>query len=255
MFLYTPVISILLILFAYYLYHKNHKANLYLSLYFITISFGLFIQLIFVNSTNAKLLAICYLNFSSIYLLPGPFLYFYVRGIVWDKPVQFRKDWIHFIPFLFFLVLVLPWIFTSYATKLSLMEEIIADRNLLLSNRQTGMPISIGMMYVLRPVFGLVYILYTLVSCIRYYNRDGMTEEMIRTRTPLSIYTLLIFQLIMFLLHFFNAAIMVNSGDVYSLIQRGAGSFIFITQALYFIIQVFFGTLLPFVMNGAGRNK
>jgi hypothetical protein len=248
MFVYAPLASIVLILIAYLLYYKNHRANIYLAQYFIVVSFGLFVQANLAASTDKNMLAFCYLNFASIYLLPGPLLYFYVRGRVWNQLFSIRKDFLHFIPFIFFLVITMPWIFTSYETKLAVMDRFLADRNQLLTYDAPLRVLSIGVMYVLRPAIGLLYVLCTLIVCIRYYNQ-GISDEMINTRMPLKMYTLLIFQLIMFTLYLFNSAVMVYNSDIYGVMQRGVGKFIFVTQVIYFLVQLCFGTMAAFVLN------
>ncbi len=94
-------------------------------------------------------------------LLLGPFLFFYIRGILTPK-TNFKKiDFLHFIPFLINLIAVIPYYFTSYSYKVTLAQKIIENVNLLLIFKVNSL-MSPSVNFILRPICFMVYIFYSL---------------------------------------------------------------------------------------------
>jgi len=74
-------------------------------------------------------IAVFYTNLAPLWYLPGPLLYFYVRGSILDTAVFRKWDYLHFIPFLVALVGVAPYLFSSFDYKLRVAEAIMANLN------------------------------------------------------------------------------------------------------------------------------
>jgi AraC-like DNA-binding protein len=74
-------------------------------------------------------IAVFYTNLAPLWYLPGPLLYFYVRGSILDTAVLRKWDYLHFIPFLVALVGVAPYLFSSFDYKLRVAEAIMANLN------------------------------------------------------------------------------------------------------------------------------
>lgn len=73
--------------------------------------------------------AVFYANLAPLWYLPGPFLYWYVRGNLEDR-IRFRKtDWLHLIPFAVSLIGILPYLWTPFRHKLETVDALFADPN------------------------------------------------------------------------------------------------------------------------------
>lgn len=77
-----------------------------------------------VNDFNEQLVAIFFNHFTPIFLIIGPFLYFYVRGVIKDDFIWKKTDLIHLIPATVQLILILPYTFGyTYEEKVNLMLD------------------------------------------------------------------------------------------------------------------------------------
>lgn len=74
--------------------------------------------------------AVFYANLAPIWYLPGPLLYWYVRGNLEDR-IEFRKsDWLHLIPFAVSLIGILPYLLTPFQHKLDTVDALFLDPNI-----------------------------------------------------------------------------------------------------------------------------
>jgi len=64
-------------------------------------------------------------------LLVGPFLYFYIRGVLNDQYNFKLKDGLHFIPAIIHLVGITPYLFTSFEYKENIAKQILGNLNVL----------------------------------------------------------------------------------------------------------------------------
>jgi hypothetical protein len=83
-------------------------------------------------SDNKYLGAIFMVHFQSIIVLTGPMLFFYVRGILKDDHKLYKKDWIHFMPLILYLINTSRYLFYSFDYKLSFAEKVIKSRMVML---------------------------------------------------------------------------------------------------------------------------
>jgi AraC-like DNA-binding protein len=107
------------------------------------------------------MVAILLVNFTPIFLLTGPMLFFYVRGVLRDDYKFEKFDWLHFIPAFILLINILPHLFSSYAFKLSFAERVLMNPAEILNNINLFVPSKFN--FFLRPIIGLIYI----GACIR----------------------------------------------------------------------------------------
>jgi AraC-like DNA-binding protein len=107
------------------------------------------------------MVAILLVNFTPIFLLTGPMLFFYVRGVLRDDYKFEKFDWLHFIPAFILLINILPHLFSSYAFKLSFAERVLMNPAEILNNINLFVPSRFN--FFLRPIIGLIYI----GACIR----------------------------------------------------------------------------------------
>lgn len=92
--------------------------------------------------------------------MAGPFLFFYVRGIVRDTYILKKTDFLHFIPAAVVFAGNIPYYLTPFSVKIELAEKILNDMDQL---KTVGVnvifPISFN--YVIRIVSLLTYSLYS----------------------------------------------------------------------------------------------
>jgi AraC-like DNA-binding protein len=109
-----------------------------------------------IYSGSKTMVAILLVNFTPIFLLTGPMLFFYVRGVLRDDYKFEKFDWLHFIPALILLINILPHLFSSYAFKLSFAERVLMNPAEILNNINLFVPSTYN--FFLRPIIGLIYV-------------------------------------------------------------------------------------------------
>lgn len=102
------------------------------------------------------MIAILLVNFTPLFLLAGPVLYFYVRGVLRDDYRFTKFDWIHFIPAFILLINILPHLFSSFEYKITFGERVLLNPSEILRNRNLFIPS--GVNFLLRPIIGLIYV-------------------------------------------------------------------------------------------------
>mgnify|MGYP000135223575 FL=1 len=82
----------------------TNRVNIFLFLFLLSTNIYNLAIYATLNAQNLKFMAVILVNFSPLYLLSGPLLYFYVRGIVNDNSRLQRSDILHFIPFIIYTI-------------------------------------------------------------------------------------------------------------------------------------------------------
>ncbi len=123
-------ISLLLIFFSLILVFHNwyiNKNAIFLAITFILIAIYGLTHYFTVYGKSAFWMALFYNNISPLMLLPGPFLYFYIRGTLNDKQGLNWKDSLHFIPAIIHFIGVIPYYITPFSYKEAICRLLIAD--------------------------------------------------------------------------------------------------------------------------------
>jgi len=102
------------------------------------------------------MVAILLVNFTPLFLLAGPALYFYVRGLLRDDYRFSKLDWLHFIPAFILLINILPHLFSSFEYKLSFGQRVLLNPSEILNNKYLFIPSAVN--FILRPLIGLIYV-------------------------------------------------------------------------------------------------
>ncbi len=111
--------------------------------------------------------AILYGTLSPLWLLPGPLLFFYFRGIFQKGESRISwKDGLHLIPSLIHLINILPYLFSSFEYKLYVAHAIHQDiNNLQLININSLY--SFKTAFLIRPIALLFYLFWCTILFLR----------------------------------------------------------------------------------------
>lgn len=133
MLLYISIAAILVAIITFYYNWQTNKNSLYLSLLILFIAIHGVSHSLLLSRHPVKMIAVLFNNFSPLYFLVGPLIFFYVRGTLRDEwRIHLRHLW-HFIPFVAMIVIVAPYWFTSYEYKLAMIRQMMADPNNIMS--------------------------------------------------------------------------------------------------------------------------
>ena len=131
----TLVSLLVLIVMVYYNWLSNRNV-VFLGSLLSFISIYALAHYWLVIDFNATLSAILFNHFTPVYLLVGPMLYFYVRGVLADDFVWKNSDWFHFAPALMQLLAISPYLFTiSFSEKMTLVHELTQSTDEVVSMR------------------------------------------------------------------------------------------------------------------------
>ena len=118
---------------------------------------------------------------SPLYYLILPSAYLYLRSVV-NKEQAFRKnDCIHFVPALFHLFEMIPFYFTSYQYRLSLVRQIPLNPGKLLALDEGWLPANYHT--IIRFIQGCVYIFLMVVILIREKRKIAAPVDQDHTGT------------------------------------------------------------------------
>lgn len=241
----TIILSILLI---YYNWSKNRNV-IYLGVSLITLAcFGLAHEVL-MNSGNPVLLAIIFNHITPAYLIPGPMIFFYVRGNLRDDHRLKTADYFHFIPAFIQLIGVLPWFIKPWAEKLDIAHILISDisQYRVLSFNQF-IPTQVSLL--LRPIHLLAYVLLSMTQLWKFrpYSLKGVQIPqhlfLINYRWMLILLTSLLLMCTSYFLFAYQAAYADAESILKktALLQQMAGLFFFSSSALLlFFPEVLYG--------------
>jgi AraC-like DNA-binding protein len=135
---------------------ESNRVNLFLFVFFLINNLYSLAHYATIYSGSKSMVAILLVNFTPFFLLTGPMLFFYVRGVLRDDYKFGKLDWLHFIPAFILLVNILPHLFSSYAFKLSFAERVLMNPAEILNNINLFVPSVVN--FLLRPIIGLMYV-------------------------------------------------------------------------------------------------
>ena len=168
------IISLLVLMVMTYYNWSANKNIIFLSLYLaLFTTYGLTHYWMTVD-VEPRLAAIFFNHFTPLYLLVGPLLYFYVKGVLSDELVFKRTDFIHLIPGIIQLVAVAPYIFTvPFEAKVEMLQGLIENPTLatkirfnwVFTNEQNAL-IRLGLL--------LGYILATARLLLKHLNQNNI---------------------------------------------------------------------------------
>lgn len=142
----------------------NRKANKFLAVFLLTISYCIFGLGILINSRLYYYLPHLILTAVPSLCLLGPSIFLYVQELLDPLKNKGKKKLLHFIPFIFLVIYLMPFFIRSGTDKIEFI------RNWVEIGKSTENFLKIYIMYILIYIHTITYILFTQRK-IRAYNR------------------------------------------------------------------------------------
>lgn len=176
MLLYSSLATIVLAFLLIFFNRKNNASALFLFLMLLFVSIHSVLQSSIMNKGPVEVIMVVFNNFSPLYFLIGPMLFFYVRGTLTDNAAFSRKDIWHFIPAIIVLANVAPYWFTPASYKYRVAVDMMSNINTVKSfDGNWLIPSSVN--FVLRGLQLLAYILVSILLLIRH-NPNRYTKTL-----------------------------------------------------------------------------
>jgi hypothetical protein len=116
--LYITILGFIVSLLLLINIKESNRVNIFLFAFFFINNLYSLAHYATIYSESKTLIAILLVNFTPLFLLVGPVLYFYIRGLLRDDYRLSKLDWLHFIPALLLLINITPHLFSSFSDKL-----------------------------------------------------------------------------------------------------------------------------------------
>jgi AraC-like DNA-binding protein len=149
--------------------NRDRGENYYLCLIYLLNGIQGFNHLVTVVNLPPEIAALFFIHTIPIAFTLGPVLFFYIRKLLSPELTLSKKDWIHLIPALFFLINTLPYDFLPYNEKIEWIKAI--------KNNPTNMldiPLLIGtssIFFLARPISILFYIILSIRYVVKNFSQ------------------------------------------------------------------------------------
>ena len=174
MLLYLSITGIILSVILIYYNSRNFKSSIYLSFYFLIISIYGLNQYVLLFSKSAFWVTVFCAHFTFLYYLVGPLFYWYIRSVLADDSRFRKRDLIHLVPMMVYLIAVIPYFISPISSKLGIAEKIINDPGVLGEINFTILSnlFSVIAIYLSRSVLILGYVLWSFIVYLRFLKRQ-----------------------------------------------------------------------------------
>jgi AraC-like DNA-binding protein len=210
---------------------ETNKVNLFLFAFFFINNLYSLAHYATIYSENKTLVAILLVNFTPLFVLVGPVLYFYVRGLLRDDYRLSQLDWLHFVPAFLLFINIMPHLFSSFEDKLEYATRVLQSASEILNYKNIFIPAEVKFLF--RPFIGLFYI----ILCIRLIVLKFRDEH------PSNKQSKLIFSWTSFLI--FNTLLVYISFLVFTIFSYQTNDYkIAEAKGFYFLISSLIGLIL-----------
>lgn len=210
---------------------ESNRVNLFLFAFFFINNLYSLAHYVTIYSESKTLIAILLVNFTPLFLLVGPVLYFYVRGVLRDDYRLSKLDWLHFLPAFLLLINITPHLFSSFEDKLDYATRVIQSPAEIVNYKIIIIPPLVK--YLARPLIGLFYV----ILCIR------LIVVKFRDERPSNKQTKLIFNWTIFLI--FNTLLVYISFLVFTIFSFQTNDYrLAEVKGFYFLISTLIGLVL-----------
>ncbi len=210
---------------------ETNRVNLFLFAFFFINNLYSIAHYATIYSQSKTLIAILLVNFTPLFMLVGPVLYFYVRGVLRDDYRLSKLDWLHFLPAFLLLINITPHLFSSFEDKLDYATRVIQSPAEIVNYKIIIIPPLVK--YLARPLIGLFYV----ILCIR------LIVVKFRDERPSNKQTKLIFNWTIFLI--FNTLLVYISFLVFTIFSFQTNDYrLAEVKGFYFLISTLIGLVL-----------
>ena len=175
MLLYITLLGFIVTFILFINLKQSNKANRYLFLFFLLNNIYSLAHYATIDSKNEILVAIMITNFSPLFVLIGPAIYLYVRGLLEDDSKLRKTDLLHLIPFFLYFINIVGYLFSSFEHKLEFARRLIANPAELLHVQYLFIPASVTFLF--RPIFAIGYIIAITAMVFKFYQKNQFTEK------------------------------------------------------------------------------
>lgn len=210
---------------------ESNRVNLFLFAFFFINNLYSLAHYATIYSESKTMIAILLVNFTPLFLLVGPVLFFYVRGLLRDDYRLSKLDWLHFVPAFLLFLNITPHLFSSFEDKLEYASRVQQSPTEILNYKYIYIPAALK--FLLRPLVGLFYV----VLCIRIIILK------FREVRPSNKQTKLIFAWTTFLI--FNTLLVYISFLIFTIFSYQTNDYkIAEVKGFYFLISTLIGLVL-----------
>lgn len=220
MLLYLSLLGFLLSGLLLFYNHKKYPSSVYLALFFLLVSLYRLNEYVVLYSKSIFWNALISSNFVFLSYLIGPFLYFYVRGVVCVKSKLSKTDLLHFTPAIIFFLALIPYFITPFSYKKEIAQKIVEDSSFLANFKPTIISdiFSVKVVYFSRPISILAYTIYSIFLYIKYLNKR-LTDKWVEEIVEKWLLILLVVTLISFLIHWWALIYMFGNDSTVLFIE------------------------------------
>lgn len=173
MLLYLTIVGFLVTFLIWINLKNSNKSNIYLLLFLLINNIYALSHYATIESNNKYLIAIMLVHFVPFYLMAGPLLYFYVRGLLKDDHRLSKYDLLHFIPSLIMLINVIPYLIKGVDFKIAYAEQVVMNPSNFI--KFDYLFISPAINLIIRPFAALLYVLASIYLMFR--NKINSTRK------------------------------------------------------------------------------
>ncbi|MEN9696927.1 MAG: hypothetical protein RLZ56_348 [Bacteroidota bacterium] len=245
MLLYITVLGFIVTFLLLINLRQSNQSNIYLFFFLLINNIYSLAHYATVYSGNKYLIAVMLVHFTPLYLMIGPFFYFYVRGLLKDDYRLSKKDFLHFLPAIIFLINILPYVLKPLDFKLHYAELVIQDAHNILKLDYLFIPTSLS--FLTRPIIAFAYV---VASVIIIYSK-GLNENYITQQASLIfkwlglfvfISTILYLGFVLFtLFSFYNNSIEISNAFGAAVLYSSIGGLFLLNLSLLFFPNILYG--------------
>lgn len=146
---------------------------------------------LFVFSGSIQQFPYVYRTAAPLTFLVPPLGYVYVRSVLYNEKKWQKFDFLHLLPFLFFLINYLPFFLSPLEYKVEIVTKTILDKNFGIEKQLGFLPESV--FYLFRPIQATLYLIFQwrlIYTFTRNNPNQTITDQIKRVTRWLSIFTL-----------------------------------------------------------------
>ena len=146
---------------------------------------------LFVFSGSIRQFPFLYRTAAPLTFLIPPLGYMYVRSVLYNEKKWQQYDFLHLLPFLFFLINYLPFFLSPLEYKVEIVNKTIQDKNFGIEKQLGILPENV--FYLFRPIQATLYLIFQWRLILKFNRKNPnqtISSQINRVTRWLSIFTL-----------------------------------------------------------------